>query len=279
MKFINYIAIISILFAMQSCATIISGTNQTVMITSNPQGADIYINNKDIHKKTPAEVNINKKVRPGQYNIRNQYNYTLKHEGYQDMVISDFATTNGLVWLNLLFIYAAPIAIPIDFISGGANKYNKNIYANLVVKKDNTDIIVKDKIVYIPTGLGPSQYVFKKNSDIDKNIPISHIKNENVFALIIGNEDYSSFQLDLSNEVNVDYARNDASAFKEYAINLMGIPEENIIFMLDATTGKMNQGIAKANRILKATNGKAEMFVYYAGHGLPDENTKERDIE
>ena len=176
--------------------------------------------------------------------------------------------------LNLI----ALITIPLDFATGAAKQYNGNVHANLTTKRDNTETIIKEKIVYVPTTGGSAAYVFQKHSDVDKNIPTTPQKNENRYALIIGNEDYSSHQLDLSDEVNVDFARNDASAFKEYATNVMGIPDENIIFMLDATTGKMNQGIAKANRILKVTNGKAEMFVYYAGHGLPDEQTKEAYI-
>ena len=37
----------------------------------------------------------------------------------------------------------------------------------------------------------------------------------------------------------------------------------------------MNQALAKMNLIAKNSNGKAELIFYYAGHGLPDENTKE----
>jgi uncharacterized caspase-like protein len=75
--------------------------------------------------------------------------------------------------------------------------------------------------------------------------------------------------------MNVEFARNDASAFKEYAIKTLGIPEQNITFLTDATLGEMSQGLDKMNKIIKVTEGSAEVFFYYAGHGLPDENTKE----
>jgi uncharacterized caspase-like protein len=113
---------------------------------------------------------------------------------------------------------------------------------------------------------------------VDKNIPQNTNTNPYRFALIIGNEDYSSHQVDLSSEINVDFARNDASAFKDYAMNTLGVPVRNLVFLLDATTGQMNQGISKLNLILKNTQGNAEVFVYYAGHGLPDEQTKEAYI-
>jgi hypothetical protein len=133
------------------------------------------------------------------------------------------------------------------------------------------------QIVYVNSNAKTS-YQFEKLSDIDQNIPSNNSVNLYRFALIIGNEDYSSHQVDLSSEINVDFARNDATAFKEYAINTLGIPEKNVIFLLDATTGQMNQGISKLNLIIKNTQGKAEVFVYYAGHGLPDEQTKEAYI-
>ncbi|HPQ33445.1 MAG TPA: caspase family protein, partial [Tenuifilaceae bacterium] len=45
--------------------------------------------------------------------------------------------------------------------------------------------------------------------------------------------------------------------------------------LLDATSGQMKQAITKMNAIIKSTYGEAEVFVYYAGHGLPDEVSKE----
>lgn len=112
-------------------------------------------------------------------------------------------------------------------------------------------------------------------SDIDINIPVIAKPNPDRFALIIGNEDYSSKQKEINTEANVEFARNDATIFKEHAIKVLGIPEENITFLLDATLGEMSQAIDKMSKIIKVTEGTAEVFVYYAGHGLPDENTKE----
>jgi hypothetical protein len=116
-------------------------------------------------------------------------------------------------------------------------------------------------------------YTFEKKSDIDREIPKIEQKS-NRFALIIGNEEYTKHQQDLASESDVAFARNDANAFKLYAQRLLGVPESNIIFHLDATGATMNQALAKLQLIIKNTNGDAEVFVYYAGHGLPDEKTK-----
>ena len=93
-------------------------------------------------------------------------------------------------------------------------------------------------------------YQAEKMSDIDINIPINSKVNSEKYALIIGNEDYSSHQIDLNSKANVEFARNDATIFKEYAKNTVGIPEQNITFLLDATTGQINQAISKLNLII-----------------------------
>jgi hypothetical protein len=111
--------------------------------------------------------------------------------------------------------------------------------------------------------------------DVDVDIPVTKSKKENLFALIIGNEDYSSFQTGLNSEVNVDYAKNDALVFKEYLVKTIGVPEENINLKTNATLGQMKQGIAWLTKLAEVSNGNAELVVYYSGHGLPDEQTKE----
>lgn len=163
------------------------------------------------------------------------------------------------------------------FYFGGAYYYDKDVLATLQKESGYVvirDTVVKQQVVYVqsPDNKG---YVFERLSDVDKDIPNNGIENPFRFALIVGNEDYSSKQVDLTAEVNVDFARNDASAFREYAMNILGIPEQNITLLLDATTGQMNQAIARMNLIMKNAKGKGELFVYYAGHGLPDEVTRE----
>jgi hypothetical protein len=100
------------------------------------------------------------------------------------------------------------------------------------------------------------------NSDVDSNIPETNMVSNLNFALIIGNEDYIKYQKDLNNEMNVDFANNDARVFKEYSIKTLGIPEKNIIFILDGTAGQINQGLSKLNLIAKNTNGKAKVYFY-----------------
>jgi hypothetical protein len=112
-------------------------------------------------------------------------------------------------------------------------------------------------------------------SDVDEKIPVNSGKQPYRFALIIGNEDYSSYQTGLNSEVNVAYAINDAKSFREYAIKTLEIPENNVYMLLNAKAIEFNRDIVKLNLLAKNSNGKAELYFFYAGHGFPDEVTKE----
>jgi hypothetical protein len=104
-------------------------------------------------------------------------------------------------------------------------------------------------------------------SDIDTDIPVTYQRNENTFAVIIGNEDYA-------NEIKVKYAINDAKTFYEYSMRTLGIPKDNIRYSEDATFGKMLGEIDWLKNVAKAYQGKAKLLFYYAGHGMPDESSK-----
>jgi hypothetical protein len=110
---------------------------------------------------------------------------------------------------------------------------------------------------------------------VDTDIPVNQLVKEHSYALIIGNEDYKSYQPDLSDEVNVDFAMNDAEIMKEYCIRTMGIPERQVKLLKNATLAQMNQSIAWLTNLIRIENGKAEVFFYFSGHGLPDEITRE----
>ena len=103
--------------------------------------------------------------------------------------------------------------------------------------------------------------------NVDKNIPTVKVKNENTFALIIGNENYKRL-------TPVPYASNDAKVFAEYCEKTLGIPKSNIDLLPDATLGDLRHGINTLINRLQAFNGEGKAIVYYAGHGIPDEKEK-----
>jgi hypothetical protein len=106
-------------------------------------------------------------------------------------------------------------------------------------------------------------------------IPYKNASNPYRFALVIGNEDYKSYQVGLQSESNVDFAIRDASLFKEYAHKVLGVPQENIMFLINARAIEMYGELKRLSDIIRSLNGKAEVFFYYAGHGFPDQASRE----
>ncbi|MFC2101172.1 caspase family protein [Bacteroidota bacterium] len=149
------------------------------------------------------------------------------------------------------------------------NKYSKDKTITLTMNQ----VIADNKLVI--EGIDREEKkitVGSLTSDVDKNIPILSQKDPNKIALIIGNENYSG---NLNAEVNVEYAKNDAKVFKDYAKNTMGISEDNIFLLLDATSGSMRTQIDRIAELIKRMGPDAELIFYYAGHGFPDQSTKD----
>ncbi len=114
-------------------------------------------------------------------------------------------------------------------------------------------------------------------SEVDKNIPTTGLNFPNRYALVIGNEDYTKYQSDLNTEANVDFAKSDALTLAKYMEKTLGVPSENLFVVTDAISSVMESEI---NKLVKITeyNPESEIFFYYAGHGFPDEKTKEAYI-
>lgn len=105
-------------------------------------------------------------------------------------------------------------------------------------------------------------------SDVDTNIPSSGIVNDKTFAVIIANEKYQSV-------TEVDYAENDGNMLREYCHKTLGVPEKNIHFVPNATLVNMWAQVDWLESIAKAYDGDASLIFYYAGHGIPDEGTRD----
>ena len=104
-------------------------------------------------------------------------------------------------------------------------------------------------------------------SEVDTNIPVALEKNLDLFVVIIGNENYRR-------EVKVSYANNDAEIFKIYCMKALGIPENNIKYIADASLNDLKYNLNWLKQVMEAYNGEAKAIFYYAGHGIPDESQK-----
>jgi hypothetical protein len=86
--------------------------------------------------------------------------------------------------------------------------------------------------------------------------------NPKDWGLIIGIENYQRLP-------KVEFARKDALIVRDYFVRVLGVPDDNIISLIDAdaTKGRM-EGYLK--KYIPANLGKdATLYVYFAGHGMP----------
>ena len=115
MKFKIFTAIIISSLAMQSCATIFTGSKQSIQIGSIPAGAKIQVDGID-RGTTPSVVKL-KKGFDGQM-------VTLKKEGYETKTFQPETTFNPVSVLNLFGI----LGWAIDAASGAMMKYDPTSY-------------------------------------------------------------------------------------------------------------------------------------------------------
>ena len=108
----------------------------------------------------------------------------------------------------------------------------------------------------------------KIDDTLDKNIPSTNVSNNRTFVVIIGNEKYSQV-------ANVPYAERDAKVFAEYCRKTLGVPDKNVRTYGNATYAGFVQAINDIKKIAEAYNGDLSVVFYYAGHGVPNEQSKD----
>ena len=102
------------------------------------------------------------------------------------------------------------------------------------------------------------------------NFAKGKIRNETAVAVIIGNQDYGSKDIP-----NVEFATRDALAMKYAFINTLGISEDNVIYIENASLSKLVDTFGNESpdgSLLWSyidPDGQSDVFVYYSGHGIP----------
>ncbi|HEX7493424.1 MAG TPA: caspase family protein [Bacteroidales bacterium] len=265
--------IISVVFLLNSCATMFFGTSQKVNITSTPAGADVYINGVAANKQTPCEVSIKRKAKPTEHNGKNQYNYVLKKNGYQDFLVTDNAKFN---YVSLLNIYWLGLPYILDGPDGAIWKYEKKQNVNLVVAAKNTpNNNAKSQITEnVSTGTTSANKKAQSNTTRSRtsenessnttttNAAVKNQKISNVgkfYALIIGNNDYLDPEIP-----SLDEPASDATKLFNVLTTRYTFEKSNVTFLKNATYVQMIQAFDDlSNKITKNDN----LLVFYAGHG------------
>ena len=108
--------------------------------------------------------------------------------------------------------------------------------------------------------------------DVDREIPQGAARNPKAVAVVIGNRGYEKTS-------PVEFAANGAATVRRYLVQTLGYDEKNILYVEDADLTDFHQifGTA-ANPRGKLYNwvrpGESDVFVYYAGHGVPNPEEK-----
>lgn len=224
--------------------------NLQVLIQNVQQGV---ANNVRVELKHPENV----------YNINGQDLYT-----FSEWAPGETQTLTFPLIVNARFEGTTlPLTVKISEQYG---KYAQDKIINLTLNQPLASRTINVESQISQTNIQDAQL----RSDVDRNIPNATNTKPNRYAIIIGNEDYHSYQQGLNTEQDVPFAAEDANVFKQYCVRTLGVEERNLVLLNNATGAKMNQEIDFITR-LAARDPKAEIIFYFAGHGFPDEKTKE----
>ena len=106
-------------------------------------------------------------------------------------------------------------------------------------------------------------------SKIDTDIPVATKARNDLYALIIGNQNYRFVS-------DVPYAIHDARVFSEYCKKTLGIPVNNIHITEDATKHMILEEELYDWVSTIPNRDTKKLIVYYAGHGVPDIKNKNK---
>jgi len=123
MKSKLFIIVLASTFFMTSCATIFTGTKDTIRFDSTPQGTKVYIDGLEVCK-TPCTTQVKRSL--------SDKLAEMKLDGYETRVITLDREFNAVSIINLGFL----IGWGIDAATGSLMKYDKKGY-DIELEKDN----------------------------------------------------------------------------------------------------------------------------------------------
>ncbi|MDE5810017.1 MAG: caspase family protein [Muribaculaceae bacterium] len=107
-----------------------------------------------------------------------------------------------------------------------------------------------------------------ERSDVDTAIPLNKTNsNTSTFAVIIANENYHTVS-------KVPYAEKDGEIFGRYLTKAIGLPQDHVKTYKNASFGNMAAALKHIENLSEAFGRDLNLLFYYAGHGMPNEKTK-----
>ncbi len=114
-----------------------------------------------------------------------------------------------------------------------------------------------------PAAPPPAPPVVQRRSDVDELEGPDAAPRPDDFALVVGIEDYRALPA-------ADYAESDAGAFRDYARRVLGVPEENIVFLSGQRAALTDLSKYLDEWLPRNVSEKSRVYFYYSGHGAPD---------
>ena len=179
----------------------------------------------------------------------------------------EFFINNDTILLSAL-TFVTPTGFTYHYDGKAGLKYTETVVDMSFAPINNKLQISPSQVNHVTKATKQTLTVEGVKSDVDLNIPEINIENENLYAVIIANENYKKVS-------NVPYALNDGETFAKYCEKTLGIPQKNISLHKDVSFGDMISVIGWIKDLAMAKKGNMELIFYYAGHGIPDESSKD----
>lgn len=164
--------------------------------------------------------------------------------------------------------YNGPAALPIAIRFEVAGE--KTPEGPLAVTLDRSGPRVNETAVAPEPAVRPAQEPAEGIVDVDRPLSRPAQSRPDAVALVVGIERYNK------RLPGVSFARRDAEAMKRYCSEALGVPEENVLTLIDEDATRSALRIA-VERKLKGlvVPGRSDVFVYFAGHGAPDAKSRQ----
>lgn len=137
------------------------------------------------------------------------------------------------------------------------------IYDNATVFKDGYAQVTNGKAVSLISNPLMVNSSPTSQAIVRREAPIANFTNDNLFAVIIGNDEYSS-------EITSPSAQNDSELFYQYCIKSLGCKENNIRYIPNATFATIQREFSHIREIAEVYDGEAKILFYFSGLGTSD---------
>lgn len=127
---------------------------------------------------------------------------------------------------------------------------------------------IKGKSLGLVLGKSPEKIVIAGRGNVDIPPNARTPRDPEAYAVVIGVENYR-------NVPSVDYAARDAQVMRNYLIRAMGFKTENVVLLQNETATKSDMEKNLERWLRNQVSRKSRVFVYFAGHGSPNQKTRE----